>query len=221
MVPSLLAAGAWLERLERDLLHAITCTWHDETLGWVLIEVQRKGVGIPIALAGLGLLAWRRGRALAGRVLATAALGFLLCSALAAGLWPVVARERPPHHYERLLRTPAEQATCAQDPGALALRNPRVSHSWSFPSRHGITAGVVVTAFWLAGWRWGLLALPFGFLVAWGRLYAGRHWPTDVLAGVLLGVGGAWLAWRWVPGLLGRLRRGRRAGGGAGDGAKG
>lgn len=203
---------AWLlplasfEQFERDLLHAITCTWHDDTLGWVLIQIQRKSVGIPVALAGLAALAWWRPRG-AARVLGASILGFGLCTLVAAVLWPLVARERPPHDYERILRTEAELATCAEHPEALALRNPRISRSYSFPSRHGITAGVVVTAFWLAGWRWGLLALPFGLLVAVGRLYAGRHWPSDVAAGILLGVAGAWLAWRLLPGLMARFGR--------------
>jgi membrane-associated phospholipid phosphatase len=58
---------------------------------------------------------------------------------------------------------------------------------------------------WVRPWA-GLLALVYGLVVAVGRIYVGKHWPTDILAGALLGVGMAWLWWRLVPRILPRLR---------------
>lgn len=43
------------------------------------------------------------------------------------------------------------------------------------------------------GWR-GALYLPFALLIGYARIYTGAHWPTDVLAGFLLGVCGGLIA---------------------------
>ena len=65
---------------------------------------------------------------------------------------------------------------------------------YSFPSGH--TAAAFLTAA-LLGSVAPLLALPlFGwaFCVAYSRVYAGVHYPADVLAGILLGLGAAFAA---------------------------
>jgi membrane-associated phospholipid phosphatase len=119
-------------------------------------------------------------------------------------MWATIHRDRPTQAYEVILRTPEELATCASRPEALALRSDG-STSRSFPSRHGLTVGVFVTVLWKAR-RWaGLAALAYGIVVAVGRVYVGKHWPTDLLAGALLGLLLALLWWRLVPRILPRL----------------
>lgn len=56
-------------------------------------------------------------------------------------------------------------------------------------------------------WGWGMLALAA--IMAYSRLYVGVHWPTDVAAGVVLGLAsglaGARLALRpWMRTRIGR-----------------
>lgn len=81
-------------------------------------------------------------------------------------------------------------------------------HSYAFPSGHTTSAfaaasGAVLATRRLLGkvpaWGWGMLALAA--TIAYSRLYVGVHWPTDVAAGVVLGLAsgwaGAWLAFRW------------------------
>ncbi|WMX48239.1 phosphatase PAP2 family protein [Streptomyces roseicoloratus] len=68
----------------------------------------------------------------------------------------------------------------------------------SFPSGHAMTAAVgcglllwVLALHWREGWRgWGMLtglAVVSVLGVGWTRVYLGVHWPSDVLAGWLLG----------------------------------
>lgn len=97
----------------------------------------------------------------------------------------------------------------------LALEDARllvgVPRTWAFPSGHATsafaaTAGVMLSARRLLGrlplWSWGMLALAGA--VAYSRLYVGVHWPTDVLAGMVLGatcgrVGARIALRRWKP----------------------
>ncbi|HET6402315.1 MAG TPA: phosphatase PAP2 family protein [Candidatus Kapabacteria bacterium] len=92
--------------------------------------------------------------------------------------------------------------------------------SFSFPSGHSLTSFAVwgFVAWWVVSidpkqvWRWllGVLGVLIAGLVALSRLYLGVHWPTDVLAGFLLGFG--WVAvcalgQRWLTRHARRERR--------------
>ena len=71
----------------------------------------------------------------------------------------------------------------------------------SFPSSHAATSMAVATVVALLFRRsrpW-IFALPL--LVGWSRIYVGKHFPVDVLAGWCLGMLIAlavWQAWRWL-----------------------
>lgn len=202
MQAAVLALG-WLERVERDIVHFVTCTLHDDTLGAVLSAAQNKPVPVVLLVGLLALIA-RSDRRVALHALLAAGAAWGCAMLVADVMWHTIERERPTQAYEVILRTPEELATCASHPEALALRGVG-STSRSFPSRHGLTVGVFVTVLWRAR-RWaGLAALVYGLVVAVGRIYVGKHWPTDVLAGVLLGVMLAWAWWRLVPRIFPRL----------------
>jgi undecaprenyl-diphosphatase len=65
---------------------------------------------------------------------------------------------------------------------------------YSFPSGH--TAGAFLTAV-LLGYAAPVMAVPltcWAFCVGYSRVYAGVHFPADVLAGIVLGVGSALVA---------------------------
>ncbi len=125
--------------------------------------------GLP--LLAVGLLFLRRGSAL--RFFAGVILGTAGVSAMAKGLLP---RLRPDLVHHR---------------------------NWdSFPSGHTLSATVIAAVTLLAllpmaktTWqRAGLwtVAIAWPLLMAASRVYLGRHYVTDVLAGLLLGV--AWVA---------------------------
>jgi decaprenylphosphoryl-5-phosphoribose phosphatase len=59
--------------------------------------------------------------------------------------------------------------------------------SLSFPSAHATSAFAVATAMTRVE-PWGALAFVLAFALALGRPYLGMHYPSDVLAGAVLGV---------------------------------
>ena len=59
----------------------------------------------------------------------------------------------------------------------------------SFPSGHTAASFAAVGALWAVGSRLWLPGVVLAVLIAFSRLYLYVHWPSDVLAGVLLGWG--------------------------------
>lgn len=58
----------------------------------------------------------------------------------------------------------------------------------SFPSNHATSAMAFCTVLFLIGWRlWGYIFFVFGFLSGFSRIAVGVHWPTDILAGIVIG----------------------------------
>jgi membrane-associated phospholipid phosphatase len=194
---------SWFARLERDVMHAITCTWHGPFLHTVCKAVESKVVPVILLVLALAWVA-RKDPRRALRGLFAAGVGVGVGLLVAELMWLTIARPRPQRVYETLLRTEAELATCAAHPEALAFRSDGSTRP-GFPSQHGVTVGVFVTALWLVRRRLGLLAAVYGLAVCVERLHSGKHWPSDVVAGVTLGAAVGWLAWRVYPPVARRL----------------
>ncbi|MEU8828015.1 phosphatase PAP2 family protein [Streptomyces sp. NPDC048636] len=69
----------------------------------------------------------------------------------------------------------------------------------SFPSGHSASAAAFATGVALESSRYGILVAPLAAAVAASRVYVGVHYPSDVLAGVAIGVGAALFTCRYWP----------------------
>lgn len=110
-----------------------------------------------------------------------AGAAWLLNAGLTMGLKAIVGRPRPWVAYDGDL-------VCLQKVG-----------SPSFPSGHTSFAFTSATALTLLYPRWYVIAPAYLWAVAVGfsRLYVGAHYPSDVLAGALIGTGSALLV-HWL-----------------------
>lgn len=64
----------------------------------------------------------------------------------------------------------------------------RMATEKSFPSAHATLAFALAGAIALRNRRWGNALLCMAALVAFGRVAAGVHYPTDVVAGAIVGL---------------------------------
>ncbi len=75
----------------------------------------------------------------------------------------------------------------------------------SFPSGHTSAAFCIATSVSLRYRKWYVItpAYIFAASVGWARMYQGVHYPSDVVAGALVGAASAWLGYKaqkWIAG---------------------
>ncbi len=134
--------------------------------------------GLVWLIPSVGMLLFKRSRRAGATALLALAVGFAFTNII---LKPLVCRTRPWLVVEGLTALVVEH-----DPH-------------SFPSGHTCAAFAAACA-----WRpylskkWGNIALACAALMGFSRLYVGVHFPTDVLAGALVGCLSGWLACRFV-----------------------
>lgn len=68
----------------------------------------------------------------------------------------------------------------------------------SFPSGHTSSAFAAATSLSLSYPKWYIIAPSFIWAgaVGYSRMYLGVHYPSDVLAGAIIGAGSAWLCYK-------------------------
>jgi undecaprenyl-diphosphatase len=132
---------------------------------WMLYVRASEALFLALVV-GLFLLGGRRLQRAA--VAAAASAGLALAAAV--GLSIAVARARP----------------FASDPSHVRLLIPHAADA-GFPSDHATAAFAIATALLVRDRRYGLPTLVLAFLLAAGRVAAGVHFPSDVLAGAALG----------------------------------
>jgi undecaprenyl-diphosphatase len=99
------------------------------------------------------------------------AVSLLGSGAIAQGVKWVSRRERPEPMHER-------------------------PHNTSFPSQHASGAAAVALLVARRHPRWAWAAWALALVIGLSRVYLGRHYPTDVLSGFLLGAISSWLVLR-------------------------
>src|SRR5450432_614350 len=74
-----------------------------------------------------------------------------------------------------------------------------VTHGSSFPSGHTSAAFATATTLALNYTKWYIVvpAYLWAGSVAYSRMYLGKHYPSDVLAGIIIGVGSGYLS-QWL-----------------------
>ena len=130
------------------------------------------GIGVVLLLLGVNGRKWSERGLL---VLLSLAFNAVVCN-----LWlkPMVARTRPYDllGYEILVRRLGD---------------------YSFPSGHTSASFAAATALYAIDRRWGTAAYILAVLIGFSRLYLGVHFPTDVLAGAVIGILAAKAA-QWI-----------------------
>ena len=133
---------------------------------WTVISSLGNGGALWIVLAVI-LLFFRKTRRAGAAMLGALLIGLLVGNVL---IKPLVMRPRP----------------FVSHPDLSALFIP--GDQWSFPSGHTLSSFAAATALCFFHHKSGLLACAAAVLIGFSRLYACVHYPTDVLAGMLLGI---------------------------------
>lgn len=135
--------------------------------------------GLFWIVLSLIMLFFKATRKCAVCALAAIALGFLVGE---LGLKNIVCRPRPyqvfPQQVQLLISAPG---------------------GYSFPSGHTVSSFAVATVYFCHSKKWGSLALVLAALIGFSRVFLFVHWPTDVLAGVVLGVAAALMTVWLIP----------------------
>lgn len=67
---------------------------------------------------------------------------------------------------------------------------------FSFPSGHTCASFAAAGVYWrMMPKKYGIPLMILAALIAFSRLYVGVHYPSDVLAGLVIGLFAAWAAW--------------------------
>lgn len=69
----------------------------------------------------------------------------------------------------------------------------------SFPSGHAAFFFTLALAVFYFNKLWGWRFLAFATVISLARIFIGVHWPSDILAGAIIGLGSAFLIKRILP----------------------
>ena len=105
--------------------------------------------------------------------------GFIVSAIVTQGLKKIIKRDRPFITYPFIIK---------KDAGG----------GYSFPSGHTTAAFCTATSLSLLFPKWYVIApcYLYAATVGYARMYQGVHYPTDILAGAIVGAGSAFLSYK-------------------------
>lgn len=157
---------------DMSVLDFIQCRLRNDASDSVMLFVTRLGNGgIAWILLTVAFLLFPEGREIGVSIIFGLVLELICCNLI---LKPLIARTRP-YDKNKSVR--------------LLLAEPC---DFSFPSGHTGASFVAVTALYLAKSQFWIPSFVLAVLIAFSRLYLYLHYPTDVLAGAVLGVTLGW-----------------------------
>jgi undecaprenyl-diphosphatase len=169
--------SALIQQIDLWFFYCINQQSANPFFDWLMPVVSSKTIWLIPVLIGLALLATigkKRGRIAALLIILTITTADPLCARV---LKPAFRRLRPSH-------TLSDVRLIGKKGG-----------KYSFPSNHAanVTGAMLILAFFYRRSKFvcGGLAL----LVGYSRIYLGVHYPSDVLAGMLIGIS---LALFWI-----------------------
>ncbi len=178
---------AWLYALDVSLFRFINGTLSNPCFDAVMPWMSGNVLFVPLLILVAGVVVWR------GR---ERGIMFLLLVAVAVGVTDGLVCNTLKHAFSRV-----RPCTALEHVHVLV----GCSSSGSMPSSHAgnwFAAVMVAYLFHRRSWRY---TLPLALLVSFSRAYNGVHYPSDLLAGAILGAGtgfavvfGINATWGWV-----------------------
>ena len=158
----------WLNKAELEILDGIQdifgCSFMDAVVPVITFFGNAGWMWIVMGLVFVFIRKYRR----TGITLLAGLVVHLLTCNIA--LKNIICRDRP---------------CWVNDSVELLVSNPT---DYSFPSGHTMVSFVAATVLTMLHPKWGFWAYPVAALLGFSRLYLYVHFPTDVLAGAILGV---------------------------------
>ena len=156
-----------IQNLDWSILHWIQATFKCTFLDFLIPKITLLGnAGMIWIITGIVLLISKKYRKHGITLLLALLAGALIGNVCLKNL---VARSRP----------------CWLENVELLIANPR---DYSFPSGHTLSAVIGAGLLISANQKFGAVAIPPAALIIFSRLYLYVHFPTDVLAAILLGI---------------------------------
>ena len=153
--------------MEFEILYAIN-NLHNPILDKIMIAITSLGnagliwIGIAVLLVFI-----KKTRKCGMLMLISMIIGLILGNGILKNL---IQRPRP----------------CWIDTNVLLLiPNPT---DYSFPSGHTLASFEAATMILLHSKKWGVVAIILAILISFSRMYLFVHFPTDILAGLILGI---------------------------------
>ena len=153
----------------------------DPTIKTVTNSVVPISLGTPVIIYAVGLI--KKDSTVKKQAIFIGET-FLVSAFITTALKQIAKRERPFNKYSDL-----DQATSAT--------------GYSFPSGHTSTAFATATSLSMEYPRWYVIVPSFVWAgaVGYSRMHLGVHYPSDVIAGVIIGSGSAYLSYKvnkWI-----------------------